>query len=58
MVLFFGTGIMGIVVGLFISNILLITFMGVINICVGGFVGWIFLSRKPESDRKRKKYGK
>jgi len=34
---------------------LLITFMGVINISLGGFFGWIFLNQTPQSDNKRKK---
>ena len=57
MALFFLTGIMGIIMGLS-HNDLMITFMGVINICLGGFVGWIFLTQEPKSEHKRKKYGK
>jgi hypothetical protein len=57
MILFFGTGSIGIIVGLSqLSQVsLFITFMGVINICLGGFVGWIFLTQEPHLRDKRKK---
>jgi len=57
MILFFGTGIMGIAIGLSIpSQISLnITSLGVINLCLGGLVGWIFLTQEPRSKDKRKK---
>jgi hypothetical protein len=29
--------------------------MGVINLCLGAFFGWIFLTQKPQLDDKRKK---
>ena len=54
MIIFFGTGIWGITVGLW-QNVLYLTFLGVINICLGGFVGWIFLTQKPKLRDKRKK---
>ncbi|MDH3276979.1 MAG: hypothetical protein OEL77_05300 [Nitrosopumilus sp.] len=62
MMMFFGTGILGIVIGLTIAptmssnSSLLITFMGVINLCLGGFFGWIFLTQQPgkQDPRKRK----
>jgi uncharacterized membrane protein HdeD (DUF308 family) len=57
--MFFGSGIVGIIVGLYIAppqGTLMITFMGVINLALGAFFGWIFLNQKPElSDDKRKK---
>ncbi len=56
--LFFGSGIFGIVVGLgTLGNepIIMMTFMGVLNLSLGGFVGWIFLNQKPRSHSKRKK---
>jgi len=31
-----------------------ITFMGVINICLGGFVGWVFFTQEPNLRDKRK----
>jgi len=58
MIMFFGSGILGIVVGLLVAppqGTLLITFMGVINLCLGGFFGWIFLTQKPKLEDKRKK---
>ena len=57
MILFFGTGIMGIVIGLSIPSqtSLGITSLAVINLCLGGLVGWIFLTQKPKSRDKRKK---
>ena len=62
MMLFFGTGILGIVIGLTVApslssdSSLLITFMGVVNLSLGGLFGWIFLTQqpKPEDSRKRK----
>jgi len=56
--LFFGSGIFGIVVGLgTVGNepIIMMTFMGVLNLILGGFVGWIFLNQVPRSHNKRKK---
>ena len=62
MMMFFGTGIGGIIIGLtiatsFSSNAsLIITFMGVINLSLGGFFGWIFFTQQPtvQDPRKRK----
>jgi uncharacterized membrane protein HdeD (DUF308 family) len=57
--MFFGAGIVGIIVGLSIAppqGKVMITFMGVINLALGAFFGWIFLNQKPElSNDKRKK---
>lgn len=58
MMMFFGTGILGIIVGLYVAphqTTLIITFMGVINLSLGGFFGWILLTQNPESNDKRKK---
>ena len=57
----FGTGAFGIVVGLGVPGnqpILMMSFMGVINICLGGFFGLVFLTQEPKSEQRRKKYGK
>jgi len=57
----FGTGAFGILVGLGVPGnqpILMMSFMGVINICLGGFFGFIFLTQEPKSEQRRKKYGK
>ena len=53
MALFFGTGIIGIVLGLSNKHPYLTT-LGVINLCLGGFIGWIFLTQQPKSRDKRK----
>lgn len=58
MMMFFGSGILGIIVGLYVAPhqaTLIITFMGVINLSLGGFFGWIFLTQTEESNDKRKK---
>ena len=57
MILFFGTGIMGITMGLSAPSqmSIFITFLGVINLCLGGFVGWIFFTQQPRLRDKRKK---
>ena len=52
MMMFFATGIVGIIVGLYVAPpqaSLLITFMGVINLSLGGFFGWIYLNQSPQS---------
>ncbi len=54
MMVFFGTGVFGIAIGLTLI-IFMITFMGVINLCLGGFFGWVFLNQEPRSKHKRKK---
>ena len=55
--MFFGTGIMGIVIGLSIPSqmSLYITSLSVINLCLGGFVGWIFFTQVPKLRDQRKK---
>ena len=56
--LFFGTAGMGIFVGLVIATgiqSLYITFLGVINLCLGGFVGYLLLTQKPKVRDTRKK---
>jgi hypothetical protein len=61
MMMFFGTGILGIVIGLTVASnfssdsSLLITFMGVINLSLGGFFGWIFLTQQPKAEDSRKR---
>jgi len=63
MMLFFFTGILGIVIGLTVASSvssdasLMITFMGVVNLSLGGFFGWVFLTQQPaeEDPRKRKR---
>jgi hypothetical protein len=61
MMMFFGTGILGIIVGLTIApslssdSSLMITFMGVINLSLGAFFGWIFLTQQPSEQDPRKR---
>ena len=56
--LFFGTAGMGILVGLTIATgiqSLYITFLGVVNLCLGGLVSYILLTQKPKVRDTRKK---
>ena len=58
MLMFYGTGILGMIMGLTVappSQTVLITFMGVINFGLGAFFTYLFLTQKPQSDDKRKK---
>ena len=58
MMMFFGTGIMGIIIGLAVappSSTMIITFMGVINVSLGAFFVWIYLVQEPKPQDKRKK---
>jgi len=54
MMMFFGTGIWGIIMGLS-QNFFYLTTLGVINICLGGFAGFIYFTQKEKSRDKRKK---
>jgi len=56
--LFFGSAGMGIFVGLVIATgiqSLYITFLGVINLCLGGFVAYLLLTQKAKVRDSRKK---
>ncbi|MCH6585621.1 MAG: hypothetical protein IH792_01140 [Thaumarchaeota archaeon] len=60
MMMFFGTGIMGIIIGL--STIapagnmkMILTFMGVVNIGLGAFFTFTFLTQTRKEPDKRKK---
>jgi len=61
MMMFFGTGILGIVIGLTVApsfstdSSLMITFMGVINLSLGAFFGWVFLTQQPNAQDPRKR---
>ena len=56
MFMFFGTGSTGIILGLSQHSQVsfYITLLGVINICLGGFVGWVFFTQAPKLPDKRK----
>lgn len=49
---FLGTGIWGIMLGNFIMHSFYVTILGVINLILGGFVGYLFLNPKPEQEKK------
>ena len=56
--LFFGSAGMGIFVGLVIATgiqSLYITFLGVINLCLGGFVAWLLMTQKAKVRDSKKK---
>ncbi len=59
MMMFFATGIMGLIIGLVIappSMTMMITFMGVINIGLGAFFTFIYLTQiKKDPDKRKKK---
>ncbi len=58
MMMFFGTGIMGMVMGLVIdppSMTMILTFMGVVNIGLGAFFTFTFLTQTRKEPDKRKK---
>jgi len=59
MILFFATGSLGIVVGLSpiaASQTVMITFLGVINIGLGAFFAFLFLTQiKKDPDKRKKK---
>ena len=60
MMMFFGTGAMGIIMGLNVAPggnmTLILTLMGVINIGLGAFFTFIFLTQiRSEPDKRKKK---
>ncbi len=58
MIMFFGTGIAGMLVGLYVappSQTILITFMGVVNFGLGAFFTYVLLTQKKKLPDKRKK---
>lgn len=58
MIMFFVTGGVGILMGLYAAppnSSLMITFLGVINLVLGAFFAWVFLTQEPELNEKRKK---
>ena len=58
MIMFYGTGILGMTMGLNVappSSTVMITFLGVINFGLGAFFTYVFLTQKPKSSDKRKK---
>ena len=59
MLMFFATGISGMIIGLSIQHpsfTMIITFMGVINFGLGAFFAYLFLTQtKNEPDKRKKK---
>ncbi len=58
MALFFGSGILGIIIGHGLGQwqpSFMYTLMGVTNLILGALVGWIFLTREPRESRKKRK---
>lgn len=58
MMMFYATGALGIVIGLSVAEggaTLMITFLGVINIGLGAFFTFLFLTQTPSIPDKRKK---
>ncbi len=62
MMMFFGTGIMGMVMGLAVappSMTMILTFMGVVNIGLGAFFTFAYLTQtrnEPDKRKKKKKH--
>ena len=58
MIMFYATGIVGMVIGLTIAPppvTIIITFMGVINFALGAFFTFVYLTQVEKSPDKRKK---
>jgi hypothetical protein len=59
MMMFYATGTMGLIIGLVVappSMTMMLTFMGVINIGLGAFFTFIFLTQiKKDPDKRKKK---
>jgi hypothetical protein len=60
MIMFFGAAGFGIFTGLAVASSgmqgLIITLLGVINLCLGGLMGYLLLTQKPKvRDRRKKK---
>jgi len=55
-VAFLATGAAGIAIGLgaqavYGAQTFYVTFLGTINLCLGGLAGWLYLTRKPRRGR-------
>ena len=63
MIMFYATGIMGLIIGLIVAPppmIMILTFMGVINVGLGAFFTFIFLTqiqKEPDKRKKKRKSG-
>ena len=52
--MFFVTGTIGIMMGLQ-YNAFYVTMLGTVNLCLGGFFGWLFFTQAPKPRDRRKK---
>ncbi len=63
MIMFYATGIMGLIIGLVVAPppmVMILTFMGVINVGLGAFFTFIFLTqiqKEPDKRKKKRKSG-
>lgn len=58
MMMFYSTGVMGLIIGLVVAPptmTIMITFMALINVGLGAFFTFIFLTQTPKAPDKRKK---
>ena len=58
MMMFYATGIMGLIIGLAVappSMTVMITFMGLVNVGLGAFFTFLFLTQVQKAPDKRKK---
>ncbi len=54
MLMFFGSGLVGITFGLQLAEFMIVT-MGTVNLCIGGFLGWLFFTQPEKLKDKRKR---
>ena len=56
MFMFFGTGALGIYAGLYLSpGQMVLTIIGVTQLCLGGLFGWLFLTQQPQTKEERRR---
>lgn len=58
MMMFFGTGVIGLSVGLLVAPpqlTMFVTFLGVVNVSLGAFFVWVYLTQQEKPIDKRKK---
>ena len=56
MFMFFGTGALGIYAGLYLSpGQMILTMIGVTQLCLGGLFGWLFLTQQPQTKEERRR---
>ncbi|MCH9657832.1 hypothetical protein K0U27_03895 [archaeon] len=58
MVMFYVTGVVGVAVGLIVAPpqmTMMVTFMGIVNVALGGFFTYILLTQQQKAPDKRKR---